>query len=536
MIHVAALLLLVSLQAPQTTGAVIRGRVVAGDTGAPIKRAVVTISGAKGGVQKSVETDDDGRFEFTALPADSYRLGAVPGATRGQYLALRYGGRDPMDAGTRIDVVEGQRVERADIVLPRSAVIVGRITDESGEPLARVPVYALQVRGGQPVRLSNLSDTTDDLGQFRLFGLMGSDYLVAADIRPGGATAGGESWGFVTTYHPGTPSRAEALRVRVKPGEEAAADIRLLRTRLLRISGVVLNRRGEPVPEASLTIVRRELTSQSAQGGTTVDADGRFAIANLPPGDYRLLVRDRSPANEAAAVKAFAAADVRLDAADVNDITLVTGPGTTVQGRLVFDPAEPPGAQVRMGAVPADRSSPMLGSSIGSMTDEETFVLPDVFGPALIRGEVVKPQGWTMKAVLLRGRDITDVPTEFTSADAGQVEIVFTARGARVDGRVLDARGTPAAGANVVIFGEDSSAWHARSSMFRMVGVAQDGTFSIAGLRPGKYLVAVVPPDRRFNVFDAGREVFEPLAADATALELREGDRKSVALRVEEAR
>ena len=65
------------------------------------------------------------------------------------------------------------------IPLPRGGVITGRVTDETGEALARVQVYTLFFPPGSTrgQRMGS-GGQTDDLGQFRLYGLAPGDYSV----------------------------------------------------------------------------------------------------------------------------------------------------------------------------------------------------------------------------------------------------------------------------------------------------------------------------------------------------------------------
>jgi hypothetical protein len=61
----------------------IRGRVVASDTGQPIRRAVVRATSAEVRENRSTVTDAEGRYEFRELPAANYVLNA----SRGSFLA-----------------------------------------------------------------------------------------------------------------------------------------------------------------------------------------------------------------------------------------------------------------------------------------------------------------------------------------------------------------------------------------------------------------------------------------------------------------
>src|SRR5919198_5357545 len=74
-------------QADQPAGtAVIRGRIVAADTGAPIRRAQVRATSG-GGRGHLTSTDAEGRFELTGLPAGRWELTA----SKAGYVTLRYG-------------------------------------------------------------------------------------------------------------------------------------------------------------------------------------------------------------------------------------------------------------------------------------------------------------------------------------------------------------------------------------------------------------------------------------------------------------
>ena len=72
--------------AAQAGTAVVRGRVVAADTGKPLRRARVTLSGAELGREgRSTSTSLDGRFEIAELPAGRYTIRV----SRSGYLPLQ---------------------------------------------------------------------------------------------------------------------------------------------------------------------------------------------------------------------------------------------------------------------------------------------------------------------------------------------------------------------------------------------------------------------------------------------------------------
>src|SRR5688572_10965731 len=60
-------------QTPTGT-AKISGRVVAADTGSPIRRAQININSRDANFNRNVATDSEGRYEFTGLSDGRYRL------------------------------------------------------------------------------------------------------------------------------------------------------------------------------------------------------------------------------------------------------------------------------------------------------------------------------------------------------------------------------------------------------------------------------------------------------------------------------
>src|SRR6187431_3558568 len=89
---------------PVRTG-VIRGRVVAADTGAPLRRAQVrfgTTAGARGGGVTG--TDDQGRFEITGLPAGTYDVNA----SKTGFVTLSYGQNTPAEGSRQIELADAQ--------------------------------------------------------------------------------------------------------------------------------------------------------------------------------------------------------------------------------------------------------------------------------------------------------------------------------------------------------------------------------------------------------------------------------------------
>jgi hypothetical protein len=511
----------------------VRGRVFGADTGAPVPGAVVTltrapslsVTGGFAGMANyhSTEAGDDGRYVFTGVQAGEYYLSAGDAQNRAGYLRSGYGASELRAPGTRVIVAEGQRLDGLDIRLASAAVIAGQVLDETGQPLARIMVFPLRWTGSRAVRIGT-AERTDDRGRYRLFGLSPGDYLVAAEA-PAGAANTERRTGLLTTYSPAALEVGQARLVRAVGGDVVEADIRMVRARLLRLSGILLDMQGRPVAGSPVTLSRAGSLDGRPPTAST-DQQGRFAFRNLAPGPYRLVGRAYfSGRVSPEGGREVAVMDLHLDD-DVEDMVVMSQPGGSVRIDVYFESPPPDVMRVSISAVPGERGENLLGGRAPeTVTGPGTVVLSDLFGPVLIRTTGMSPR-WIVKEIRHRGRDITDVPTVFARQDA--VQLVLSDRAATLEGVVTDARGSSAgAGDVVIIFGNDPATWIPQSSNVRMMPVL-GGKFTAAGLRPGTYYVAALPFRDAANLSEPSIGAFQALAIHATQVVLGEGETRRI--------
>jgi hypothetical protein len=128
---------------PAATGTgIIAGYVTTAGSGGPVRRARVTLSGGELRGGRSTLTNDEGRFTFAALPAGRFTLRA----SKAGYVDVPFGAKRPGRPGTPIQLVDKQKLENANIALPKGAVITGVVIDESGErwrPAVQEPCIVL---------------------------------------------------------------------------------------------------------------------------------------------------------------------------------------------------------------------------------------------------------------------------------------------------------------------------------------------------------------------------------------------------------
>lgn len=453
----------------------------------------------------------------------------------------------PFEAGKPLDLADGQLLEKIDFSLPRGSVITGRITDEFGDPFADAQVQAMRyqfVNGERQLVNVGRTATTDDIGQFRLFGLMPGEYIIRASGRanpPMAAAAldsADEPSGYPPTYYPGTPELAQAQAVTVALGQElSSVAFPLSPARLARVSGTVMSSTGNPLTGA--VVLARPLAGGGSGpfnvgGGNQVRADGSFTINNLPPGEYMLDVQQR-PRNlqnfqvgDLSQLE-FASVPLSVSGGDISGLTIQTTAGSTVSGRVVFQ-GQAAQKQIARGmqisaSAPSGRPTMMgfAGRALGGgrVNDDGTFEVRGLAGPQLIRASGI-PSGWALKSITIDGADSTDVPYDFKPGDnVTSLVVTLTDRISELTGIVRDGKGQPAVDYVLVVFPEDTTLWRAQSRHIGTTRPNQNGTFSIKGLPPNRYLAAVVPSLENGRQHDPA--VLEQLRPSAHAFSLGEG-------------
>ena len=553
--------------------AVVRGRVVAAGTGSPIRRAVVNLSpapppiqsGAAGqtfvsvqplppatpfGPQRRTVTDAEGRFAFTDVASGSYRIFVNPGQHSGQHVSIAYGAKPsegPLgsDPGLTLQLSDGQTIDKVVIALPRGAVISGRIMDEAGEPLARVQVYALAFPAGSPrgIRVGS-GVQTDDLGQFRIFGLQSGEFVVAADARnntfvsPNSPQSEADQVGFMTTYYPGVTDESAAQRVRARAGTETSGvEIRVGSGRLFRVSGTILDSEGRAVSRSSGELIRRGTAFGNTQNFFfQTDEQGAFQMQNIPPGDYRLVMRypNNTPAQAAAPTDPQLAYQPVTVAGDVENLSVVLRPGTTITGQVYFE-QEPPASALTQLRIMATSANPEDGIGRGLMPSPigstRTFTLKGLIGENLLR--LIAPyQNIYLKSIAADGEDITDTPREFKASD--RIVVTLTSRASIVEGVVTDPRGTPS-GVGIIMFADEKGLWQTNATRTKRTGVDANGSYRVSGLMPGRYYIIAVPRERlTFPANAVDSAYFEQLSKEAETIVIGDSEQRRVDLRVQQ--
>ncbi len=438
--------------AQKTGTAKLSGRVTSLDTGRPLRRAVVRASGAELRDGKSVSTDADGRWELREIPAGRLTISV----TKGGYVPLSYGQRRPFEAGKTIEVANGATVDKLDVALPRGGAVTGRVVDEFGEAVTGASVSAMRFRyvNGQRQLSSSagVSDTTDDLGQYRLHGLPPGDYYIAA--RPAVFTFLGNSEdrsGYGQSFYPGALSVSEAQRLQVAVGQEAQnIVISLVPSKMANISGTVTSASGKPVKQG-MVMIREEGQAASMNVRPGLIQDGAWKISGLSPGDYVLLAQvvdlEAIAATGTTAgmpTPEVATAQLTVTGEDISGVALTTFLGGTARGVVRFEGGaqpEAPSSMVSIYAADINATAlPMTSTAI--VKPDWTFEMKGLSGRRVFRASNL-PSGWMLKSILVDGTDVIDSGLEVKPGqEVSNMEIVLTNQITEVAGAVQNAKGT----------------------------------------------------------------------------------------------
>ena len=539
--------------APEVGTATLTGRVVAAETGQPLRRATVSAMSTRPPVPQrrgefvtpprpfSARTDDDGRFLIREVPAGEYMLTA----RRAGYVDQSYGQVTQNAPGRRLNVVDGAAVGPLQFALVRGGVITGRVVDETGEPAERVQVRAVRAQriGGQLRYMGGPGDTTDDQGHYRMFGLVPGEYLVVAEPNDrgnffrGGQNIQNVETDTVPTYGPGTVNPAEAVKVQVQASAEAAMDIQLVAAKVATVRGRALTSKGEPLEGGMVRLQAMGAEAMMGMGrGGPVMAGGLYEIGGVPPGAYTIIVdqpmRGGPGGDEDAPVPESASETVNVEGEDLV-VPLTTSPGSTARGRVTVEGGDPALIANRGLRVMAFRPVPTM--NFGSMARGR--VAPDLsFTVSGLRGNQVLslqglPEGWWIKDILVSGQSVIEGFDYGASKAFSGVEIVVSARVTGLTGTVTMPTGATADDYAVVVFPEDEEKWERGAGTgARMTRPDLDGAYKMPGLRPGRYYVLAVPAEQAdYQVLNEPDQL-RVLAGRARSIEVKDGQMSPVTL------
>jgi protocatechuate 3,4-dioxygenase beta subunit len=420
-------------------GVAISGKVV-DEAGQPVPKARITVAPTMWGWSEhraKTTTDDKGEFTLVALPAGSHILASVDGEHAPSRSA-------PVTVGN-------QPVSGITITMKSGASLSGVVVDTDGKPVAAAAVRVAGKGADVWWRQQARQTTTDAEGKFTLRGLGRNQMQVRAE------------------------SDAVASKVTSVDLTDKAdvRDVKLVLDVSGRISGVVVDDKGAPVPEIQVNALPDFLSGDGNTEGmaltgmtsATTDGSGAFTVNGLVDGAYKVWA-----ARSTDVWQEWGQNGIAAKTGDTNVRIILPAPGE-IKGTLVLDggTGAPYPATVQVGTkppTPVDKDGNFFVREVPPGAIDVTF------------------QGSGFAQMVKQ--DVKVEPGATT--DLGKVVV---SRGRRLTGKVVDKSGTPVAGAKVkfgdMLFSSEGGNQSQAEQFETMAGVRsavsdQNGQFTIVGV------------------------------------------------------
>lgn len=465
------------------------------ETGTVMRRAMVRATSLSRRETRTALTGSDGRFEIPDVEVGRYSISG----SKGGYVTSQYGQKRPFAQGTPVDVKAGDTI---DIVLPLTpgASIEGVVLDEFGEPVADAVMMTLrtQYAGGRR-RLAPTGRvlTTNDRGEFRLFGLPAGSYVLSASPIANQNEASPGTIGFAPSYFPGTTDPGSAETIGLAAGERrVGANLILAMVKTASVVGVASDANGAPMTGGAVVAVSWVGGLPLVAGSTQIKQDGAFALDGLPPGRFTLAATSNAKPAPGTPVD-VGVAEVNTANGSVTGVLVTVPRLSRISGAIrMFDDRPPTPIQVRLRSLDP---SELLDSNAAILQ-----VKPDgTFDGSVRAGRFMvdipeSANSLYLQRVMQNGSDVSDGIVVIEGEPLEGLQLVVTDQPAVVSGELADPKASRDYAA--VVFAKDPDRRGYRSRFIAAVKSNAAGQFEIKGLPQGDYLAVAV------DYLEAGEE------------------------------
>jgi hypothetical protein len=521
----------------------IQGKVVEAKSGQPIRKVNVEVMGGAGQSYErySATTIGDGTFTIEHLKPGRYevtleRTGFVQTAKRGEQATFT--------------LQPGQNLSGLVFKLQAAGVIAGKIVDIDGDPMAGVSVSAGMtgtVTGGTE-RYPVGNGSTNDLGEYRIVDLRPGKYLISAAPSQRASVVHAEEKGkakeqliYASTYYPGTVDKSRAIAVEVHAGDVASANFGVLMTHAYRVSGMVAG-----VPSGAMVRFFLISKSGSADMGSPEDLreGNRFECENVLPGTYvamLLVVKGMLNGGQPEMQMVRLNPSIEVDKNDVEGVQLQAESGGQIRGIFRLDTGEKfDWTQLSVSLLPIEENPSETFSGMAmamaysgarassAVNSDGTFEIKNVPGgnyQLVVGAHSDRLRNYYAKSIIFGGRDVAD--SGFGLNGDVYLDVVVSAKGATIEGNVVDSKGQPVAYGTVAVV--PNLEHRARPDSYQREPTDEHGYFIARGLNPGSYVVMAFEELQE----DVRQPEFLKMhGGKGEKVEVEEGTRKSVTARI----
>lgn len=273
-----------NIDASLATGGSITGTVT-DEAGQPVQDIVVNVYKFENywTYAGSVNTDAGGNYSVGSLGTGDYKVefrnGSCYPSCAQNYSPEYYDDKPDLLSADLVPVTQGSATENIDASLAAGGSISGTVTDNSGQPLQYISVYAYKVAEGDNAISSAGSASTDANGNYSIVGLDTGNYRVQFYGYPN----------YPSEYYDDQPSMETADLIPVTAGSDTS-NIDASLAAPAQISGHVTDETGQSLQGVRVTTYKFDSASGDwlSVGGADTDANGDYAVNGLAAGDYRV--------------------------------------------------------------------------------------------------------------------------------------------------------------------------------------------------------------------------------------------------------
>ena len=545
LVCLAALAASVAVQSPATAKepakASLEGSVLKEPGGEAVKKAIIELIGENQdeAANHTATSDQQGHFQITGIAPGRYRLFVE----RAGFIQVEKKRR--RSEGLVLAFDAGQELKDQVLRMLPAAVIAGRVVDEDGDPMPNVEVTVLRRKpaSGRTKFDPSGSAQTNDLGEYRVGGLLAGKYYVSASplpnfqsivparTNPEDPAAPPPDMAYVTTFYPGTSDRAQAGVIVLQAGDDMPVDFSLARTHTVHIRGSVAG-----LAAGAKAVIMLGGTN-SMFNTAEVDKNGRFELVHVAPGTYTLMAM----AVVSDAPQQTIRQTVEVGESNIEDVRLTPVAGATVRGQVHFE-GKPKLDASPIVVVPrrlaegdesldnvAFTSDDMNGRSAATLKADGSFELKNV-PPGRYRFEVYSDSKALadsyVESLVAGTKDFADTGL---AIDGGtlNLDIAVSLGAGLIEGTVTDDKNEALANSIVVAIPE--AKYQRPGDRCQRTAADQSGHFSLRGLRPGQYALSAWEALDDDEDLDA--DFLKRHQSQATVIKLDKGGHKTAPLK-----
>jgi hypothetical protein len=434
------------------------GTVVNAVTGEPLKKVQLTLRNTASENSYTASTDEAGTYILAAAEAGTYEL------------VLQK--RGFVQSGQTLTLSAGQTITGSILRMVPQGVLAGRVVDGEGDPIPGVTVQAIQAHSMGAGRRYSVSGTgtTNDLGDYRIYGLNPGRYYVGGAYR-------GES-GYAAVYFPSAHEASRAVPVDVPAGGEIhGLNLMVSEIHSMRIRGTVQGVAGLPVRGIEIVAAPCDAGPLNRATTTVQKSDGAFELRDLTPGCYMLAADSFSGGK-----RYSARLPITLAGQNMEDVKLSLALPVQLTGRVRIEGA----ADFPFRKVVVNLEARFSKLTAGGASSAEGSLVLNNIVPEVYELSVVVPDGYYLKSAKYGEIDVLRSGLDLSHDASARLELEIGADGGGIEGSVADGDGRPIDGARVALIPEDSTGGPSRQ---KFTVTNPKGAFSIRGIAPGTYKI-----------------------------------------------